>query len=60
MGKDIPDQVEPVVIHTAKVLCICGNFIDVNVSGNNNADGKNLCKCGRHITIHFRKHMIPK
>lgn len=36
-----------------KCLCDRGNL--VSMSGNNNADGKAICKCGRHITIHLRR-----
>ena len=38
------------------VGCICGRLNTVDVVGNNNADGKRECRCGRHITIHFRRH----
>ena len=38
------------------VGCICGRLNTVDVVGNNNADGKRECRCGRHITVHFRRH----
>ena len=39
-----------------KLICICGEETEVNMVGNNNADGKAVCKCGRNITIHLRRH----
>ena len=43
---------------TKKIIisCICGRSIDIFVVGNNNADGKVRCACGRNITMHFRRH----
>ena len=41
---------------TAKLTCLCGTETEVRMSGNNNADGKAKCKCGRNITIHLRRH----
>ena len=35
--------------------CLCGRVVSLIVTGNNNADGKGLCKCGRHLTAHYRR-----
>lgn len=43
----------------AKLICICGVETTVNMIGNNNADGKALCECGRHITVHLRRYSSP-
>ena len=58
----IPVQVQPVVRHIltkkcnsqAKIICICGQETFMNMIGNKNADGKSICECGRHITLHLR------
>lgn len=36
--------------------CLCGANNKVSMVGNNNANGKSKCICGRNITIHLRKH----
>ena len=41
---------------TATVICICGKQTKLNMVGNNNADGKMKCKCGRNITLHLRRY----
>lgn len=41
----------------AKITCLCGAECKVLMVGNNNADGKSLCICGRNITIHLRKNI---
>ncbi len=46
---------EETIKKIALVICLCGNMTEIKVIGKNNADGKALCKCGRHITVHFRK-----
>jgi len=37
------------------IECVCGVRSMVLMVGDNNADGKSLCSCGRHITVHLRK-----
>lgn len=37
------------------IECICGSRSMVLMVGNNNANGKSVCPCGRHITVHFRR-----
>jgi len=37
------------------LICICGKKSTVCMVGNNTADGKSLCVCGRHITVHLRR-----
>jgi len=39
------------------ICCLCGEqmSVSIRVIGNNNANGRAICKCGRHITIHFRR-----
>jgi hypothetical protein len=39
-------------------LCLCGAESTIQMVGKNDADGKNLCSCGRHITIHLRRNKI--
>jgi hypothetical protein len=45
---------------TAKLICICGEETVVNMIGNNNADGKSICDCGRNITVHLRRNKRRK
>jgi len=40
----------------ATLICLCGETTKVRMSGNNNADGKAKCGCGRNITVHLRRH----
>jgi hypothetical protein len=37
------------------LICLCGRKNTFRMTGNNNADGKWLCECGRHITVHLRR-----
>jgi hypothetical protein len=39
----------------ASLTCLCGQENLVHMIGNNNADGKAICTCGRHITVHLRR-----
>ena len=38
-----------------KLTCLCGLENKYVTNGNNCADVKFKCKCGRNITIHFRR-----
>lgn len=38
-----------------RLTCLCGRDLQARVVGNNNADGKADCRCGRKITVHFRR-----
>jgi hypothetical protein len=40
---------------TVKLTCICGKVILIDIVGRENGNGKGICQCGEHITIHFRK-----
>lgn len=44
-------------MNEVKVVCVCGVESVVLMVGNNTADGKKLCYCGRHITVHLRKNV---
>ena len=37
------------------VMCVCHKVNLIYMTGNNNADGKGLCDCGRHVTVHLRR-----
>ena len=42
------------------LICICGRVNKMTAIGNKNADAKTKCKCGRNLTVHFRKHIEKK
>jgi len=38
------------------IPCLCGQSTAVYMIGDNNANGKSICECGRHITLYLRRH----
>lgn len=41
----------------AIIICICKQSTKLVMVGNNNADGKAKCICGRNITLHLRRQI---
>ena len=47
-------------LRTTQIYCLCGRPVHLTIVGNNNANGKRKCECGRNITVHFRRHKERK
>ena len=62
-GQEFEDYIKAMpepLPHCAELTCLCGKTTSVRMIGNNNADGKAKCGCGRNITVHLRRHKGKK